>query len=64
MITRDDELTTMMKQQEEDETYKLMGKEQRAMTSTETRRALLIVQRVLSLQKFMQSSIPHNLGVD
>ena len=40
-----------------------MEKEQRAMTSTPTEKALLLAQRVLSLHHFLQSSIPHNLGV-
>ena len=33
------------------------------MTSTPIGKALLIVQHVLSLQHFLQSSIPQNLGV-
>ena len=33
------------------------------MTSTPTGKALLIVQRVFSLNHFLKSSIPHNLGV-
>ena len=40
-----------------------MEKEQRAMTSTLTKKALLLVQCVLSLHHFLQSSIPQNLGV-
>ena len=64
MIMRDGEFATMIQQQEEDEAQKLMEKEQRAMTSTPIKKALLLVQRVLSLHHFLQSSIPHNLGVD
>ena len=63
MIMRDGELATIMQQQEEDKAHKLMEKEQRAMTSTPTGKALLIVWRVLSLHNFLQSSIPQNLGV-
>ena len=40
-----------------------MEKEQWAMTSTPTGKYLLLVQHVLSLHYFLQSSIPHNLGV-
>ena len=43
MIMRDGELSTILQQQEEDEAYKLMEKEQRAMKSTPTDKALLIV---------------------
>ena len=63
MITRDVKLATMMQQQEEDEAQKLMEKEQRAMTSTPTGKAFLLVQRVLPLHLFIQSSIPQNLVV-
>ena len=40
-----------------------MRKEQRDMTSTPTGEALVIVQSVLSLRYFLQSSIPQNLVV-
>ena len=63
MAMRDSEFATMMQQQEEDEVQKLVEKEQQAMTSTSTGEALLLVQRVLSLRHFLQSSIPQNLGV-
>ena len=63
MITRDGDFATMIQQQEEDEAQKFMEKEQRATTSTLTGKALLLVQRVLSLHHFLQSSIPHNSGV-
>ena len=63
MIMRDGELATMMQQQEEDEALKLMEKYQRAMLSTPTGKALLLIQRVLSLRHFLQYSIPQNLGV-
>ena len=63
MIMRDGEFATMMQQQEEDKAHKLTEKEQRAMTSTSTGKALLLVQHVLSLQHFLKSSIPQNLGV-
>ena len=63
MIMRDGEFATMMQQQEEDEVHTFMEKEQRAMTSTPTGKALLLIQCVLSLHNFLQSSIPHNLGV-
>ena len=60
---RDGEFATMIQQQEEDEAQKLTEKEQRAMTSTLTGRALLIVQCVLSLHHFIKSSITQKLGV-
>ena len=63
MIMRDGELATIMQQPDVDEARKLMEKEQRAKTSTPTGKALLLVQRVLSLHHFIQSSIPHNLSV-
>ena len=63
MIMRDGEFETMMQQQEEDKVYKSMEKEQRTMSSTPTGKALILIQRVLSLHHFIQSSIPQNLGV-
>ena len=54
---------TMMQKKEEDEAQELMEKEQRAMTSTPTGKAFLLVQRVLFLHHFLQSSIPQNLGI-
>ena len=63
MIMRDGNLTTIMQQQEEDEAHKSIDKEQRAMKLTPRGKALLLVRRVLSLHHFLQSSIPHNLGV-
>ena len=63
MIVSGGEFATKLQQQEEDEAHKSMNKEQRAMTSTPTCKALLLVQRVFSLHHFIQSSIPHNLGV-
>ena len=39
-----------------------MDKEQRAIASTLTVKYLIIIQRVLSLHHFIQSSIPQNLG--
>ena len=63
MIMRDGKFSTMMQQQKEDEAQKLMDKEQRAMTSTPTGKALIIIQPVLYLHHFLQSSIPQNLGV-
>ena len=63
MITRYGELTTMMQQQEEEEAQKLIEKEQRDTISTPTRMDLLLVKSVLFLHHFLQSSIPHNLGV-
>ena len=53
----------MMQQQEEDKEEKSMEKEQRAMSSTPTGKALLLIQRALSLHHFLQSSIPQNLGI-
>ena len=52
-----------MQQQEEDKVQKLVEKEQRAMASTPNGKDLLLVQLVLFLHHFIQSSIPHNLGV-
>ena len=63
MIMGDDEFATMMQHQEKDEAQKSMEKQQRAMTSMTTDKALLIVQRVLSLHNFLQSYIPQKLGV-
>ena len=63
MIMRDGKIATMMQQQEEDEAQKLMEKEQRAMSSMPTGKALLFIQRVLFLHHFLQSSIPKNFGV-
>ena len=62
MIMRDDEFVTMMQQKEEYEAQKLMEKEEQAITSTSSGKAFLIVQRVLSLHHFLQSSILQNLG--
>ena len=42
---------------------KLMEKEQWAMSSMTTGRSLVLVQRVLSLHHFLQSSIPQNLDI-
>ena len=63
MIMRDGEFATMMQQKEEDEAQKLMEKEQLDISSTPTGKYLIIIQRVLSLHHFLQSSIPQNLGV-
>ena len=63
MIIRDNELATIMQQQEEDKDHKLMEKKQRAMTSNLTGKDLLLVWCVLYLHHFIQSSIPQNLGV-
>ena len=63
MIMRDGNFATIMQHQEEDEAQKLMEKEQRAMTSTQTAKALFLVQSVLSLHHFLRSFIPQNLGV-
>ena len=63
MISRDGEFATMIQQKEEDETQKLMEKEQQAILSTLTGKALLLIHRVLYLHYFFQSSIPQNLGV-
>ena len=60
---RNGDFATMIKQQEEEEAQKYMKKEQRAMTSTPTGEALILIQRVLYLHHFLQSSIPQNLGV-
>ena len=40
-----------------------LEKEQQSMSSTLTGKALVLVQSVLSLHHFIQSSVPHNLGV-
>ena len=55
---RDGELATIIQQQEEDEARNSMEKEQWDMTSTLTGKALLLVQRVLSLHHFLQYYIP------
>ena len=63
MIMRDGELDTFVQQQEEDKAQILMEKKYQATKSTPTRKSLLLVQRVLSLHLFLQSSMPHNFGV-
>ena len=63
MIMRDGKLSTMMQHQEEDKAQKLTDKEQQAMASTTTGKALIIVQRLLYLNHFLQYYIPQNLGV-
>ena len=63
MIMMGGELSTMMQQQEKDKAQKSTEKEQRAMESTSIGKSLILVKRVLSLQNFLQYSIPHNLGV-
>ena len=40
-----------------------MEKEQQAMASTPTGKALLLVQRVLSLHHFLQGSLTQSLGI-
>ena len=63
MIMRDGKFATITQQQEEDKAQKSVDKEQRAVTSTPTGKALLLIQRVISLHHFIQYSIPQNLGV-
>ena len=63
MIMSDGYFATMMQQQEEDEDQILMEKEQQAMLSTPTGKALLVIQRIISLHQSLHSSIPQNLGV-
>ena len=41
---------------------KLMEKKQRAMSSTPTGKALVLVHRILYLHHFLQSSVPQNFG--
>ena len=53
----------MIQHQEKDKVHKSMEKEQRAMTSTPTSRDFLLVQSVLFLRHFLQSSVPQKLGV-
>ena len=60
---RDGEFATVMQQQEENKDQKLTEKEQWAMSSMPKGEALVLVQRVLSLHHFLQSSIPQNLVV-
>ena len=54
-------LTTIMQHQEEDKAHKSIEKEYWSMTSMLTVKAFLIVQSVLPLLLFLQSSIPQNL---
>ena len=63
MIMRDGKFATMMQHQEEDKAQKLTEKEQQATTSTPTGKDLLLVQCVIYLHHFIQSSIPQNLGI-
>ena len=60
---KDGKFGTMMRQQEEDEAQKSTEKEQQAMTSPPTGKALLLIQRVISLHHFLQSAILQNLSV-
>ena len=53
----------MMQDQEEDKDQISTEKEQRAVSSNPTGKDLLLIQCVLSLHYFLQSSIPQNLGV-
>ena len=62
MTMRDGEFATMIQHKEEEEAQKSMEKEHHAMSSTLTGKALLLIQRVLSLHHFLQSSITQNLG--
>ena len=64
IIMRNSDFATMMQQQEEDKAQKSKEKEQRFMSSMLKVKALIIIQSVLSLHRFLQSSIPHNFGVD
>ena len=63
MIMRDGNFTTMMQHQEEYEYWQSTEKEQQAMASTPTGKALILVQCVLSLNHFLQYYTPQNLGV-
>ena len=63
MIIRDGKFATMMQHQEENKAQIFMEKEQRAMISMLTGKALLLVHNVFSLHHFLQYSIPQNLGV-
>ena len=58
MIMRDGEFSTMIQQQEEDEALKSMQKEHQAMSSTPTGKALVLVQRDLSLHHFFSLPYP------
>ena len=61
-IMRDGHFATMIQHQEEDQSQKLMDKKQRAVSSTPTGKALVLVQRVLYFHHFLQYFIPQNLG--
>ena len=63
MIMRDGDFRTMIQQQEEDYVQKSMEKEHRSISSMPKGKALVLVQCILSLHHFLQSSIPQNLGV-
>ena len=54
----DGNFATMMQHKEEDEAHKSTEKEQRAMTSTPTGKALLLVQRVIYLHHFFSIKYP------
>ena len=62
MKMRDGEFATMMQQQEEEKAQKSMQKKQQAMTSTPKGKALILIHRVLSLNHFLQYSIPQYIG--
>ena len=62
VIIRNGEFATMMQHQEENEAQKSMKKEHQSMTSTPTGKALVLVQRVLSLHHFLKYYTPQDLG--
>ena len=62
MIMRNGNFSTMIQQKEEEKVQISMEKEQQANPSTPTGEFLVLVQRVLYLHHFLQSSIPQNLG--
>ena len=63
IIVSDGKLATIMQQQEDYEAHKLTEKDQQAITSTLTGKALLLIWSVVSLHHFLQSYTPQNLGV-
>ena len=63
IIIRYGEFATMMQHKEGGELQKLIDKKQKAMASTPTGKALLLVQHVLFFHHLLHSYIPQNLGV-
>ena len=63
MIMGHGEFDILIQQKEEDKEQRSTEEEHRAMPSIPKGKALLLIQRILSLHHFLLSSISHNLGI-